>query len=57
MKKSDYMYHLLGGVGGTCWNTEEQLKDGKLSTYVAEPASWRQISASNRLKWFKVYEA
>ena len=57
MKKFDYMYPLLGGVEGTCWKTEEQLKDGKLSTYVAEPANWRQISASNRLKWFKVYEA
>ena len=36
---------------------EEQLEDGQLSTHVAISASRRQISTSNRLNWFKVYEA
>ena len=36
---------------------EEQLKDGQFSTHVAVPASRRQISTSNKLKLFKVYES
>ena len=36
---------------------EKLLEDGQFSTHVAVPASWRQISTPNHLKWFKVYEA